>query len=180
VQRNPALVDVSALAHVRQVRFIELQDLPITTLPSFAPDFHGFRTLDLSGLPELVDLAPAAWPGLLEEYGAVGVTIVDVPKLKSIAELAGPIGAPMADVKVVLELADLPSLTDLTGLEAVRDGYVRLARLPQVTSLVPLAGLEQADDLRCSWGIEHHADATGETSSRSKLPPTGGGPGRSS
>lgn len=147
IAENPALVDISALTRVRLARTVELRDLPITALPSFAPDYQGFRALYLYHLPELLDLAPVAgWPRAIPE-DVVSITIVDVPKLTGIAELAGPIGAPMPDTTVVLELFDLPALTALTGLEATRDAYLTLGRLPLVKSLAPLSGLSRANNV---------------------------------
>jgi hypothetical protein len=148
IEKNSALVDVSALTRVRAAKYVRFSDVPITALPSFAPDYQGVHELDLGRLPALVDLAPvAAWPGLFGGDNSLYLSITDVPQLTDIAGLAGPIGAPRSDRKVVLDLEDLPSLTALTGLEAMRAGSLDLAGLPQVTSLAPLAGVEQLTEL---------------------------------
>lgn len=149
IQRNPALVDLGALARLRIARFVSFRELPIAALPSFAPDYHGARTLALEALPGLVDLDPlAAWPSVVPESGAVAVEIRDVPKLQSVAGLAGPLGEPMPDTWMYIELIDLPALPSITGLEAFRDGNLTLAHLPQVTSLAPLAATERVETLR--------------------------------
>lgn len=150
IDNNPALVDVSALARVRVARFVEFEKSPITALPSFAPDYQGARTLLLRDLPEIVDLdSLAGWPSVIATDGAMGVEIVRVPKLQSVAGLAGPLGSPVTpDALMDIQLAELPALTSLTGLEAFRDGDLTLAHLPQITSLVPLAAVEQVGTLQ--------------------------------
>lgn len=170
ITSNPALVDLGALARVRTVGTFELRDLPITALPGFAPEFYDLARLDLERLPHLADLAPiAGWASVAVYGGAVSVSLVDVPALASIAELAGLLSGPNEKVRLYLELIDLPALTSLSGLEAMQTGSVTLTRLPQVTSLLPLSGIEtlltlQLDDLPGLSSLEglHHLGSAEE------------------
>lgn len=148
VRDNPALVDLGALTRVRVAPSMVVENSPIAALPSFAPDYQGMRWLYLLDLPELVDLDPlAGWGGVLPGSG-MNVNIVGAARLESVAGLAGPMGAPgTPDTYFVIELDDLPALESLTGLEALRRGELTLSHLPKVTSLAPLAGLEQAETL---------------------------------
>lgn len=150
VDTNPALVDVGALARVRVAPSVHFWATPIRELPTFAPDYHGVATLRLNAMPELVDLdAIAGWPGLAAESIAVDVQIQGAPRLRSVAGLAGPLAQPvMPAVGASLVLSDLPALTALTGLEALRDADLTLEDLPLVTSLAPLAALERTAVLR--------------------------------
>ena len=148
VEDNPALVDLGGLGRLHSAAGVTLGYMPITTLPSFAPDFHGVDRIILESLPGIVDLDPlAGWSSMLGELGA-DVRITDLPALTSVAGLAGPLGPPGPPGTVAsVVLSGLPNLTALTGLEAVKRGDIILDRLPKVTSLAPLAALEQVTTL---------------------------------
>ncbi|MBK9754538.1 MAG: hypothetical protein IPO88_13730 [Nannocystis sp.] len=151
---NPYLVDLSPLAHLERAESINLQRMPIVALPSFTPSYQGFHTLHLHELPELRDLdALHGLPGLLDtaaQYRQFTVDITDAPALESIAGLADPIAsaaalasADSAEYLFDVELADLPALNDLDGLEAITSGDLTLRRLPKISDLEPLGALER-------------------------------------
>jgi hypothetical protein len=150
---NPNLVDLGALAELEAAEKVSLRGLPIEELPGFAASYQGINDLSLSDLPELRDLdALAGWPALHDWDKEFRVTIADLPKLESVAGLAGPIGSASAkttsdslDGWPSIELAGLPALATIDGLETLTRGDVTLRGLPAVTDLAPLATLEQAD-----------------------------------
>jgi hypothetical protein len=155
---NANLVDISALERLELVERLFLRNMPIQALPSFAPDYQGIRSLYLEDLPELRNLDPmAAWPGLHDgsmSYAGFQVTLTDLPKLESIAGLAGPIASAIAkssleptDNWLSIELTDLPALVNLDGLETFTRGFLVLRRLLAIKDLAPLAKLERTNSL---------------------------------
>lgn len=154
---NPDLVDLSALSGVERAEILRFQDIPISDLPTFAPEYEGLRSLVIKGLPELRDLDAAVdWPGLHSgdsPSGEFSVEISDAPKLASVAGLGGAIASAAAQSQgpdsgwVQVELSDLPALVDLQGLEGFTKGVLYLRRLAAVADLVPLKNLERAGNL---------------------------------
>jgi len=146
----PALTDTSALAGIRSAPFLFLHTTGLTTLPSFAPDYAGLGALTAENNPALVDLGPAAaWPGLAVLY----IDLRNNPVLADLSGLAGPLAGP-GPVNVI-ELAELPALTSLDGLQTTTDIHDLLLRdLPQLTSLAGLQSLTSA------WRI-HLSDLPG-------------------
>lgn len=158
---NPELVDVGGLAGVEVAEQISFSGLPIEELPSFAASYQGVRSLHLHDLPALRDVdAVAGWPGLHDGDGEFQVTITSLPKLESVAGLAGPIGSASAkttpeplDGWPSIELGELPALATIDGLEALTRGHVTLRRLPMVTELAPLGQLERGNLTLAGLGI---------------------------
>jgi hypothetical protein len=155
---NAALVDLGALARIESAERLHIDTSPITALPTFAPGYHGIRSLSLRDLPELTDLdAMAGWPGLHNPegfYEEMTLHIVGAPKLTSVAGLESALadGVAAASPNTLLsapsiELADLPALTSLVGLEPLDLASLTLRHLPKITDLTPLANLTDARDV---------------------------------
>lgn len=155
---NAALADLGALARIESAEGLYIDTSPITSLPTFAPGYQGIRYLSLSDLPELTDLdAMAGWPGLHNPsgfYEEMAIHIVGAPKLNSVAglesALADAVAASSPNTLLAapsLELADLPALTSLAGLEPLNLASLTLRHLPNITDLTPLANLTDARDV---------------------------------
>jgi hypothetical protein len=152
---NANLVDIGALERIELLDHLILRNMPIQALPGFAPNYQGLHTLYLEDLSALQNLDPMAdWPGLHDGgtvYDEFQIRITDLPKLESIAGLAGPIASAIAkssldpaDGWLWIELTDLPALVTLDGLETFTRGYLSLRRLLAIKDLAPLANLERA------------------------------------
>jgi len=158
LNENLNLADISALDQVEEAERVHLRDIPITHLPSFAPNYKGIRTLYLGELPELRDLDPIfGWAGIHSEetvYDSFRATIEDVPKIESIASLASPLADAVEqaspEMRIQLEFADLPALGSLAGLETFTQGRLELRNLPGIEDLSPLSNLERVRELRIS------------------------------
>lgn len=155
---NANLVDIGALERIELVDHLILRNMPSQALPSFAPNYQGLHTLYLEDMSALRNLDPMAdWPGLHDGgtiYDEFQVRITDLPKLESIAGLAGPIGSAIAkssldpaDGWLWIELTDLPALATLDGLETFTRGFLFLRRLLAIKDLAPLTNLERAGSL---------------------------------
>jgi len=133
----PQLSDLSALSRLQRAPQIVLDDLGITALPTFAPEFDGLSSLTLRNNGALVDLHPAAtWgagPGLKLAIHNNAV----LPGLVGLSGLLADNGAN----PVRIELADLPKLVTLAGLEPVVSADLSFERLPKLPDLGPLANL---------------------------------------
>lgn len=138
----PQLTDLSALAGLRSAASIHFQDLGLTALPTFAPDFTGIYGLTLRDNPKLTDLSAASSWGPLPD-GTLGLLLERNTALTSLAGLAGLIAA-SAPNQLQLQLIDHPKLTSLAGLEAATDVYLYLKQLPALTDLDPLKNVVSA------------------------------------
>lgn len=146
IAHNPALVDGSAATRLSSLYTLSLWDLPLAELPPFAPELAGIGSISLSELPEVSDVdALATWQRKQSEYTTVWIS--KLPKLTSVAALAGPLGPPDPDVKLRIWLQELPALASLEGIEAQRAGDLSLVDLPKITTLAPLAGVTKLNTL---------------------------------
>lgn len=132
----PQLTDLSPLAGLRSAPYIYLQDLGISALPTFAPDFSGIDSLALRDNPNLIDLSAASSWG---PHTNNGLTLVleHNAALPSLAGLAGLVAA-NAPNNLSLQLIDHPKLTSLAGLEAATSVDLHFKRLPALADLAPL------------------------------------------
>lgn len=163
---NTMLADISALAGVEHMFALRMWGSPLVTDLSLfdgVTGLHWIELLDMSGVPRLPIPGPdtSLWELRLEGCHALtdldalagvtagpmgfGALVIDAPKLKSVAGLAG-----MGGQYFGLQLVSLPALTSLAGLEALaasEDGGLYLRDLPQVPDLEPLAGVEHLTSL---------------------------------
>lgn len=143
ISGTPKLADLGGLSHLRISPWIHLRGLPITGLPSFAPDFAGISDLTLADNPALTDLGVASTWGLGGDY--LRVNLDNNAGLTSIAGLKDLVAA-LGPVPFHLQITDHPALTSLTGLEPLTTmGELWLSGLPKVEDLAPLKNLTSAD-----------------------------------
>lgn len=164
--KNTKLADISALAGVEHMFALRMWGSPLVTDLSLfdgVTGLHWIELLGMSGFPRLPIPGPGTWlwelrlegchaltdldalAGVTADPMGFGATVIDAPKLESIAGLAGVWGQTFG-----LQLVSLPALTSLAGLEALgasEDGYLYLRDLPQVPDLEPLAGIEHLSGL---------------------------------
>jgi len=136
----PLLTDASALGNLEYARDIGMTRTGVVALPSLAPGFHGLESVGFIDNLALVDVSAAAgWHPAPDDPDPEEnmVTVLNSPALTSLDGLQ-----PIASIADILGIEKL-GIASLTGLETLAGDHVDLTLrdLPALTSLVGLEGL---------------------------------------
>ncbi|MBK8264797.1 MAG: hypothetical protein IPK80_26090 [Nannocystis sp.] len=138
LRRATALTDLSGLSGLRAARVVELCELGLTALPSFAPDFAGIARLDLCDNPALTDLSAASSWGVDPAADSLSFFFTSNDALSSLAGLSGLVEE-LGDRPLVAVVWNHPELTSLAGLSATNLDLLTVVSAPKLTDLEGLA-----------------------------------------
>jgi hypothetical protein len=138
LRRATALTDLGGLAGLKSARVVELCELGITALPSFAPDFTGIARLDLCDNSALTDLSAASSWGVGPEPDSLTFFFTGNDALSSLAGLSGLV-EDLGDRPLDARLWNNPELASLAGLSATNLSFLSVMSAPKLTDLEGLA-----------------------------------------